>query len=120
MTEVITALIGAGVAIVVCIINNHFTMGRTLAEIRENNDKAIQEVRLSNNDVIAHLQTTISVLEIKLSQLAEKTDKHNNLVERMYDLEKLATQYSIVQQNMDKRVDDIREELNRKWANEAK
>lgn len=56
--SVVSSLISAVVAIVVCIINNKFQ-----------NDK------------------TLALLDFRLKTLEEKVDKHNNLVERTYRLE---------------------------------
>ncbi len=58
MMEVLGAVIGAVVAVLVCIINNHYQ-----------NDK------------------TRALLEYRLKQLEKKQDKHNQLIERMYELE---------------------------------
>lgn len=61
--EIITFLSSAcsGVlAIVVCLINNKFQNSKTLA-----------------------------LIDLRLSTLEEKVDKHNNLIDRTYELEKL-------------------------------
>ena len=56
--EIIGAVIGAVVAVVVCVINNVYQ-----------NDK------------------TRALLEYRLIELEKKQDKHNQLIERMYELE---------------------------------
>jgi len=59
--------------------------------------------------IVAAIQhrKTVALLEYRLAQLEEKVDKHNNLVERTYELEK----YSAVIQNDIKvanhRIDDL-------------
>ena len=55
METVLAALVSAGAAIVVCIINHN---------------------------------RTVSLMEYKIDQLTEQVRKHNNLVERMYAVEK--------------------------------
>lgn len=66
MTEEITiALITAAVTLAVCLINNIFQNRKN----REQN------------------QTNTELLNYKLTQLSDRVDKHNNLVERMYHLE---------------------------------
>lgn len=57
-TTVLTAVISALAAIVVCVISNHYQN-----------------------------ENTRNLLEYRLTQLEEKVDKHNNLVERTYKLE---------------------------------
>lgn len=56
--EIITAIISAGVTLLVCLINNHY-----------------QHRSMEN------------LLEYRLTELEKKVDKHNNLVERTYKLE---------------------------------
>ena len=61
----IEALITGGVAILVCMINNFYQ------------HKAVEE---KHNE-------TISLIEYKLEQLEKKQDKHNCVVERLYEVE---------------------------------
>lgn len=58
MNEIITAVVSAGSAILICIISNHYQARAT-------------------RDLIAY----------RLQELERKVDKHNNLVERTYELE---------------------------------
>ena len=57
-TTILAAVISALAAIVVCVISNHYQN-----------------------------ENTRNLLEYRLTQLEEKVDKHNNLVERTYRLE---------------------------------
>nr|DAL09509.1 MAG TPA_asm: hemolysin XhlA [Caudoviricetes sp.] len=57
-TAILAAVISALAAIVVCVISNHYQN-----------------------------ENTRNLLEYRLTQLEEKVDKHNNLVERTYKLE---------------------------------
>ena len=65
MTEIITALISAAAAILVCMISN--AKQQKAAEKQHN--------------------TTIALIEYKLDQLTKKVDLHNNAVERLYAVE---------------------------------
>ena len=67
-TTILASLISAGAAIIVCMVNNHFTMKRT--------EKAQQD--------------NIVLISYRLEQLEQKVDKHNNMVERTYNLERRA------------------------------
>lgn len=60
-TTVIVALISAGSAITVCIISNYFQN-----------------------------KTTRNLIEYRVGQLERKVDKHNSVIERTYELEKLS------------------------------
>ena len=57
-TAILAAVISALAALVVCVISNHYQN-----------------------------ENTRNLLEYRLTQLEEKVDKHNNLVERTYRLE---------------------------------
>ena len=65
---ILASLISAGEAILVCMINNHFQ-----------NAKATK----AHND-------NIVLISYRLAQLEAKVDKHNNLIERTYELERRA------------------------------
>lgn len=67
-TTILASLISAGAAIIVCMVNNHFTMKRT--------EKAQQD--------------NIVLISYRLEQLEQKVDKHNNMIERTYNLERRA------------------------------
>ena len=63
---IIASLISALSAIVVCMINNHFQ------------NKKVQKAHNDN----------IVLVSYRLEQLEHKVDKHNNLIERTYELER--------------------------------
>lgn len=63
---ILASLISALSAIVVCMINNHFQN---------------QKVQKAHND-------NIVLISYRLEQLEHKVDKHNNLIERTYELER--------------------------------
>ena len=64
----IEAIITGLVAIVVCMVNNHYQNRRQEAQ----NDK------------------TIALIDYKLTELTKRVDKHNNVIERTYRLEETA------------------------------
>lgn len=67
METIVSAIISAGAAIVVCLI----TQNR-------------QAMRLE-----AQLDKQTALLEQRLGQLSERVEKHNNVIERTYKLEEL-------------------------------
>ena len=86
MNPTITAsLISALAAIIVCMINNHFQMAKT--------EKAHQD--------------NIVLVTYRLEELEKKVDKHNNLIERTYELEKRADVLEEKQKVANHRIDDI-------------
>ena len=62
----IEAIITGVVALLVCMINNHYQQKKT--DEQHN--------------------TTIALIEYKLDQLTDKVEKHNNAVERLYIVER--------------------------------
>ncbi len=63
---IIAALIAAGASISVCLISNHFQHKRTMAKIQE----------------------TMNLFVYRVEQLEKKQDKHNNVMDRLYELER--------------------------------
>lgn len=80
-TAILAAVISALAAIVVCVISNHYQN-----------------------------ENTRNLLEYRLTQLEEKVDKHNNLVERTYKLE----QYNEVQDEKIKEANHRIEDLEKR------
>lgn len=69
MGQVLSALIGAAGAIIVCVIQAHTTAQKQQAQF----DKAL------------------SLIEYKIDELSARVEKHNKLVERTYRLEEAAS-----------------------------
>lgn len=67
-TAIITGLISAGAALVVCLINNHYQ--------RIESDKKHE--------------ANIMLISYRLEQLEKKVDLHNSVIDRTYALEKRA------------------------------
>ena len=64
--SILTGLISAGAAIIVCLVNNHYQ--------RIESDKKHE--------------ANIMLISYRLEQLEKKVDVHNNVIERTYELEK--------------------------------
>lgn len=86
--SIMTALITAGATLIICLVNNFFQMKKTREENRG----------------------TIKVIEYKLEDLSDRVNKHNNLIERTYELEK---RESIVEEKIkviNNRIHDLEED----------
>lgn len=66
MTSIISAMIAAFVTLIVCLINNHYQ----------------QKAASKKHD------ETIALIEYRLDELTKHVEKHNNVIERTYQLEK--------------------------------
>lgn len=86
---ILASLISAGAAILVCMVNNHFTMRRT--------EKAQQD--------------NIVLIAYRLEELEKKVDKHNNMVERTYELERRADVMEEKQRVANHRIDDLEKHM---------
>jgi uncharacterized protein YlxW (UPF0749 family) len=82
---IIASLISALAAIVVCMINNHFQN---------------QKVQKAHND-------NIVLISYRLEQLEQKVDKHNNLIDRTYELERRADVMEEKQKVANNRISDL-------------
>ncbi len=78
LVTLIAALISAGVTLGVCLINNHF-----------------QQAKLT------------AIIEYRLTELENKVDKHNNLVERTYALEERMSVADEKTRVANHRIDDL-------------
>jgi uncharacterized protein YaaR (DUF327 family) len=72
METIISAAIGGGVTLIVCLVNNHFTHKKTMEENKQH-----------NIETEAKLQQTIALIEYKLDELTREVREHNNFARRM-------------------------------------
>lgn len=84
-TAVITALISAGATLIVCMINNN-------AQVKK---------------IAAQHDKTIGLIDYKLTELSERVDKHNSVIERTYQLEKLTELQEEKLKVANHRIDDL-------------
>lgn len=85
MEAIISALIGAAGAIIVCVIQSNTQQQKQQAQF----DKAI------------------GLIEYKIDALTEQVKKHNNLVERTYALEQTASLHEEKIKVANHRIDDL-------------
>ena len=82
---IIASLISSLAAIVVCMVNNHFQS---------------KKAEKAHND-------NIVLISYRLEQLESKVDKHNNLIERTYDLERKTAVLEEKQDIANHRISDL-------------
>ncbi len=83
METIISAGIGGAVTLIVCLINNHFTHKKTLAEQKAHNEKLVQTQMAQTMEMEAKQQQTIAIIEYKLDELTREVREHNNFARRM-------------------------------------
>lgn len=86
-----SALISAGAAILVCLINNYFTDRRREA-------KADTDFEVLKATITAEIQN-----------LTKEVEKHNRVVERVYDLETKANVFEEKMKVANHRIEDLEE-----------
>lgn len=82
---ILASLISAGAALLVCIINNHFQNAKT--------------AKAHNDNIV--------LISYRLEQLEQKVMRHNNLIERTYELERRADVLEEKQKTANHRIDDL-------------
>lgn len=85
MQSLIPSLLSAAATLLVCLINNHYQM--QMAEKKHGE--------------------TIAIIQYKIDDLTDKVNKHNNLIERTYELER---QQALTDEKMkvaNHRIDDL-------------
>ena len=92
METIIAALISALSAIVVCVIS----------------------ANSNHKKIIAVLDKHDGMHEYRLSQLEKKVDKHNHLIERQYDIEKITAVLSEDLKVANHRIDDLEREVQKR------
>lgn len=87
METIISACISAGVTLLVCVINN-----------------------------TGQHKKTRELLEYKMEELTKRVDKHNNVIERTYKLEKAMEVTEERQKVANNRIRDLEEKVEGKWV----
>ncbi len=95
MVQIITAIISATATLIVCLINNHYQRKRdknTLAQEKEKQQENLtahlQEIIQNQDDSTNKIRGEIEMVKYQLSELTKRVEKHNNVIERTYELEK--------------------------------
>lgn len=91
-STILASIITGVVAIIVCMINNHFQNAKT--------------TKAHNDNIV--------LISYRLEQLEAKVDKHNNIIERTYDLERRAAVLEEKQDVANHRISDLEREDDRK------
>lgn len=86
-TEIITALISGFTTLLVAIGTWLVTAKKDRQENKELLMKNINELKDDITSVNANVQQHIAIIDIKIDELSNRVEKHNNVIERTYKLE---------------------------------
>ena len=78
MESIISALIGGAVAVISCLINNN---------VQRTKEQHALEMQIAS--INANYDKQTAIIKEQINTLTEHVNKHNNVVERLYDVEKL-------------------------------
>lgn len=87
-SEIITALISGFTTLLVAMGTWHFTSKKDRAENKELIMKNIQGLKDDITSVNATVQQQIAIIDIKITDLTKQVERHNQVVDRTYALEK--------------------------------
>jgi hypothetical protein len=87
-SEIITALISGITTLLVAIGTWLVTAKKDRAENKEFLMKSINEVKDDITGINANVQQHIAIIDLKIDELSNRVEKHNNVIERTYALEK--------------------------------
>lgn len=83
METIIAAGIGGVVTLTVCLINNHFTHKKFIAEQKAHSAELAEKQSIQALEMEAKQQQTIALIEYKLDELTREVREHNNFARRM-------------------------------------
>ncbi len=80
---------------IVCLINNGFQRKRDDSKREKEKEQQqaeltahLEEIIANQDDSTNQIRSEIEMVKYQLSELAKHVDKHNNVIERTYELEK--------------------------------
>lgn len=95
MESIITAAISAAATLVVCLLNNNYQRKRDegAREAEKEQQQAnltahLEEIIANQDDATSRISGEIEMLKYQMTELAKHVEKHNNVIERTYELEK--------------------------------
>lgn len=86
-TEVLTAIISAVTTLIVSIGTWNISMRQYRVKNMDMVDKAIADVKDSVTATNAQVQEHLSIIDLKIETLSERVEKHNQVLERLQQLQ---------------------------------
>lgn len=120
MAAILSAIISGVVTLVVCLINNNYQRKRDEKSRKDTKKKEqaditerLEEIKDAQNEFKTQIHNEIEMVKYQLSELTKHVDKHNNVIERTYELEK---QTEIQEEKIrvaNHRIEDLEKAVNR-------
>ena len=114
--QIISIFASSVVTLTVCLINNKYQQDKTIRELGEKHNKEFQDfrevhakdisdIKLLLSEAKAEDQNHISILTERIDTLSDRVEKHNNVMEKVYELQTLAVKMGEIQKRADERID---------------
>ena len=94
--SVVTVVIPSVLTLIGCLINNN---------VQRTKEQHAIESQIAKLD--SKYDKTTSLIEQKISELSIHVNQHNNLIERMYNVESLTVRLGDMQKQLDERIDRL-------------
>ena len=82
-TSIICAAISAAAAIIVGFLSNNYTQRQLISKSEQTMKDMLHTQQEHEQDVLAHQQQTLAIVEYKLDALTKEVREHNNFARRM-------------------------------------
>ena len=103
--QIISIFASSVVTLTVCLINKEFQ------EFREMHTKDIGDIKLLLSEAKAEDQNHISIMTERIDTLSDRVEKHNNVMEKVYELQTLAVKIGEIQKRADERIDYMEKKI---------
>ncbi len=87
-TAFAVALVSASASLIVCLINNYVSLKKSKDEQREHDKELQKEFERHAQEIQAMHSQALAIMEVKMDALTTSVQKHNNVIERVYALER--------------------------------
>lgn len=111
IVEIISIFVSALVTLTVCMINNKYQRDKTFQDYKDAHSKDINDIKLLLSEVKAEDQSHIAILTERIDTLSDRVEKHNNVMEKVYELQTLAVKIGEIQKRADERIDYMEKKI---------
>lgn len=109
--QILSIFASSAVTLAVCLINNKYQRDKTFQDYKEAHSKDINDIKLLLSEVKAEDQSHIAILTERIDMLSDRVEKHNNVMEKVYELQTLAVKFGEIQKRADERIDYMEKKI---------
>ena len=109
--QIISIFASSFVTLAVCLINNKYQRDKTFQDFKDTHSNDINDIKLLLSEVKAEDQSHIAILTERIDTLSDRVEKHNNVMEKVYELQTLAVKMGEIQKRADERIDYMEKKI---------